>query len=286
MTSEDRGNPTVDDDGSEDPRSSSISPEPEKEPEPKPEPKPEKEQPKRRLNAWQETLVLLVVAVVLAVVVKSFFVQSFYIPSESMEPGLVKNDRILVQKPSYWFGGPSRGDVVVFEDPGGWLNQVDTAGPSGALPKALAAIGLYPTGGHLVKRVVGTEGDVIECCDEQGRLMINGVAIEESDYARPGSSTATESGECYGPMPAGGNGCAKGWTVGPIPEGYLFVMGDNRSNSDDSSAKLCRAENPSCLKPFVDADQVVGKLLARVWPADRFDVTDGVDSFDDVPDPS
>ncbi len=77
---------------------------------------------KRHLPVWQETLLLLAVAVVLAVVIKALFVQAFYIPSESMEPGLVKNDRILVQKVSYWFGGtPERGDVVVFKDPDNWL---------------------------------------------------------------------------------------------------------------------------------------------------------------------
>src|ERR671921_626155 len=79
---------------------------------------------KKHLPLWQETLLLLVIAIVLAVVIKAFFVQAFYIPSESMEPGLVKNDRILVEKTSYWFGGtPQRGDVVVFQDPGGWLRE-------------------------------------------------------------------------------------------------------------------------------------------------------------------
>ena len=77
---------------------------------------------KKHLPLWQETILLLGIALVLAIVIKALFVQAFYIPSESMEPGLVKNDRILVQKVSYWFGGtPQRGDVVVFKDPGGWL---------------------------------------------------------------------------------------------------------------------------------------------------------------------
>ena len=92
-------------------------------------------------------------------VLKAFFVQAFYIPSESMEPGLVKNDRILVQKVSYWGGGgPQRGDVVVFEDPGGWLGAGDVAGPENPVAKALAKVGLYPSGGHLVKRVIGVAG--------------------------------------------------------------------------------------------------------------------------------
>ncbi|SDC65363.1 signal peptidase I [Nocardioides lianchengensis] len=266
MTSEDRGTPPVDDDGAGDPRSSSV---------PADQPT-----PKRKLSGWQETILLLVVAVALAVVVKSFFVQSFYIPSESMEPGLVINDRILVQKPSYWFGGePQRGDVIVFEDPGGWLDPISSAGPTGTIPKALAAVGLYPTGGHLVKRVVGVAGDTIECCDEQGRLMINGVAVDESDYA------VLDGAACYGPMPSQ---CGEDWKVGPIPEGKLFVMGDNRRHSGDSSAKLdqCEPDDAGCDAPYVDVDSVVGRLLARVWPAKRFDLTSGVDAFDDVPDPS
>lgn len=287
MTSEDRGTPSVDDDGAGDPRSSSVPgdgtpPAPvERAPGATDEPPAEesvKPAERRKLSGWQETLLLLAVAVVLAIVVKSFFVQSFYIPSESMEPGLVINDRILVQKPSYWFGGePQRGDVIVFEDPGDWLDEAESAGPTGTVPKALAAIGLYPTGGHLVKRVIGTAGDVIECCDEQGRLMINGQSVDESEYA------VLDGAACYGPMV---NQCGKNWTVGPVPEGKVFVMGDNRSHSGDSTVHLCRPKNPDCDSPYVDVDLVVGRLLARVWPAKRFDVTSGVDAFDDVPDPS
>ena len=108
----------------------------------------------------------------LAVVIKSFFAQAFYVPSKSMEPGLIKNDRILVEKPSYWFGGsPQRGDVVVFADPGGWLPEADDAGPSSLVGKALVKIGLYPAGGHLVKRVIGVAGDTIHCCNKQGQLV-------------------------------------------------------------------------------------------------------------------
>ena len=130
---------------------------------------------------WQESILLLGIALVLAIVIKTFFVQAFYIPSESMEPGLIRNDRILVQKVSYWFGGdPSRGDVVVFEDPGGWLTGEEPK-PTG-LASLLSKVGLYPTGGHLVKRVIGTEGDVIECCDDEGRILVNGEPIDESKY--------------------------------------------------------------------------------------------------------
>ena len=107
--------------------------------------------------------------------------QSFYIPSGSMEPGLVKNDRILVEKPSYWFAGaPQRGDVIVFKDPGGWLDAEESAGPPSLVEKVMAKVGLYPAGGHLVKRVIGVPGDTIHCCDQQGRLVVNGHPLDES----------------------------------------------------------------------------------------------------------
>src|SRR5262245_28961714 len=108
---------------------------------------------------WQEVLVVGAVAVTAAVLVKALVFQSFYIPSQSMEPGLVRDDRILVEKVSYELGGsPQRGDVVVFEDPGDWLTDAEEAGPRGAVPRLLERIGLYPSGGHLVKRVIGVAG--------------------------------------------------------------------------------------------------------------------------------
>ena len=100
---------------------------------------------KKHLPLWQETILLLGLALVLAVLIKALFVQAFYIPSESMEPGLIKNDRILVQKVSYWFGDePERGDVVVFKDPGGWLTGPEAAGPTNPVARAMAEVGLYP----------------------------------------------------------------------------------------------------------------------------------------------
>lgn len=230
---------------------------------------------KRHWKVWQETLVLLVVAVVLSLVVKTFFVQAFYIPSSSMEPGLQVNDRILVEKWSYWFGEPERGDVVVFEDPGSWLPPTDSE-PSNPVANVLSKIGLYPTGGHLVKRVVGTAGDVIECCDAEGRLIVNGEPVDESGYARP------DDAECFGPMPGQ---CT--WTAGPVPEGYLFVMGDNRASSSDSSARLCTPRETDCVagREFVPADLVVGKVFVRLWPASRMGGVDSSEPLRDAPDP-
>ncbi|MDQ4052808.1 MAG: signal peptidase I [Actinomycetota bacterium] len=232
---------------------------------------------RRKAPLWLETIILLVIAIALALVIKTFFVQAFYIPSSSMEPGLVINDRILVQKPSYWFGEPQRGDVVVFEDPGQWLPGPDP-GPTNPVTRAMAAIGLYPTGGHLVKRVIGVAGDTIVCCDDQGRLEINGKAIDENQFLAPRR-------KCDGPMPSQ---CKEKWSVGPIPEGDLFVMGDNRAHSADSSEKLCGESEGNCdpNDAYVSVDLVVGKVFSLVWPIDHFDWVGRPDAFDDVPDPS
>ncbi|WP_435744651.1 signal peptidase I [Nocardioides sp. SYSU DS0663] len=236
------------------------------------------EKKRRHLPVWQETILLLGIALVLAVVIKAFFVQAFYIPSESMEPGLVENDRILVQKMSYWFGGePERGDVVVFEDPGGWLGPGEQGDPTNAVTSVMAKIGLYPSGGHLVKRVVGVEGDTITCCDDRGRISVNGKPLNEDAYVK------SEKGiDCRGPMT--GN-CS--WSAGPVPEGHLFVMGDNRGHSADSSQKLCLPEATDCTEnPYVPVDSVVGKVFLLLWPADRFEWVGRPDAFADVPDPS
>ena len=235
---------------------------------------------RKQLPLWQETILLLGVALVLAIVIKTFFVQAFYIPSESMEPGLILNDRILIQKVSYWGGGePERGDVVVFKDPGGWLPPIDSAGPTNPVAKAMAKVGLYPTGGHLVKRVIGVAGDTIQCCDDQGRLLVNGQPLDEKAFVRRGGKS------CDGPMPTD---CNEDWKVGPIPEGHIFVMGDNRSRSADSSAKMCKPTVTECVpgEEFVPVDLVVGKVFVLLWPADRFRWNTRPDTFADVPEPS
>ncbi|MEP7737836.1 signal peptidase I [Nocardioides sp. 31GB23] len=238
---------------------------------------------------WQESLLLMGLAVVLALVVKTFLVQAFYIPSGSMEPGLEVNDRILVQKVSYWTGEPQRGDVVVFEDPGSWLSPAESAGPTGAVASTLSRIGLYPAGGHLVKRVIGVAGDTITCCDDQGRLLVNGEPLDSSVFTR-------NDRDCDGPMIAS---CE--WSAGPVPEGSVFVMGDHRDDSADSSFHLrcdvseererrrgdraetdADAEAGGCdaTDAYVATDLVVGKVFARVWPASRFSLLDKPDAFD------
>ncbi|NEN80074.1 signal peptidase I [Nocardioides zeae] len=227
---------------------------------------------------WQETILLLVVALTLAFVIKAFFLQAFYIPSESMVPGLQVNDRILVEKPSYWGdNGPERGDVVVFEDPGGWLGPAAAEGPSNPIAQVMSKIGLYPTGGHLVKRVIGLEGDVVSCCDEQGRILVNGQPLDEPYLA--------DGLQCNGPEV---NGCTADWETVEVPEGQMFVMGDNRAQSEDSAARICDpAVNTACTtgREFVDTDLVVGKVFAVVWPRSSWDWLERPATFADVPDP-
>jgi len=230
-------------------------------------------------RALRETVLLLAVAILLALVVKTFFVQSFYIPSESMEPGLVVNDRILVQKPSYWTGEPQRGDVIVFDDPGDWLSGLQNPQPQNLFARGLSKIGLYPTGGHLVKRVIGVEGDVIVCCDKEGRLSVNGQPIDESGYLLEQKSGKKKP--CNGPMI---RSCD--WIAGPVPKDSLFVMGDNRANSADSSVHICRRRvdcDPE--EGYVPVDLVVGKVFALAWPPGRAELIGRADSFEDVPDP-
>ena len=193
-----------------------------------------------------ELVGLLTLALVLAVIVKAFIVQAFYIPSGSMDDTLVLDDRILVQKVSYWGGGdPVRGDIVVFADPGGWLTAETALRPENPLTEGLELVGLFPTSGHLVKRVIGVGGDTVRCCDAQGRVTVNGTPLGE-DYLPPGEVPSLVRFEQQ------------------VPEGHLWVMGDNRSHSADSRAHL---GDPG--GGFVSVDEVVGKVFSVVWPLDH-----------------
>lgn len=214
----------------------------------------------KQLPIWQEMFLLLGIALVLAIVIKALFMQAFYIPSGSMNDTLVLNDRILVQKLSYWGGGdPQRGDIVVFSDPGDWLDASETRTATNLVTKGLELFGLYPTGGHLVKRVIGVGGDEVKCCDPQGRMTVNGVPLNEKSYLAAGEKPSLIPFDVK------------------VRDGYIWVQGDNRSNSADS--RLHRDDHNGGMIPV---DDVVGKVFMVVWPWDHAKLIDRPATFDTV----
>lgn len=243
---------------------------------------PKKEQ-HRSIPLWLETVVLLLIALVLAIVIKQFFVQAFYIPSGSMEPGLVPNDRILVEKWSYWMGSPQRGDIVVFSDPGGWLADENAQQTSNFVTSTLGEIGLYPVGGHLVKRVIGTAGDRVSCDPKKdgGQITVNGVAINEASYLPTAKDAQTVSnGSTSALYMPSTQACQSPFSV-IVPAGDLWVMGDNRGDSSDSRFHMSQ---PGC--GAVPVKDVVGKVFAVVWPLDHMKLVHRPSAFDKVPAPA
>jgi len=197
----------------------------------------------------KELLLIVGVALVLSVLVRTFVAQAFFVPSSSMEDTLLIQDRILASKLSTDFGGTNRGEIVVFTDPGDWLPAPELPeGASGVVRNALMFVGLLPsdTGEDLVKRVIGVGGDRIVCCDADGRITVNGVALDESAYLKPGSTTDQVRFDVL------------------VPDGRVFVMGDNRGDSSDSRYHLQEANGT------VSLDSVVGRVVAVVWPASRW----------------
>jgi len=222
----------------------------------------QKEQKKGSL--LRELPVLLLVAFVLALLVKTFLVQAFFIPSGSMErtlhgcPGCT-GDRVLVNKVPYWFGEPEPGDIVVFKGPDTWSPEVRVTEPTnwfaGGLLWLGRAVGVAPPSeDDFVKRVIATEGQTVECCDAQGRVMVDGVPLDEP-YIFEDSPLERR---VFGPV--------------TVPEGRLWVMGDHRSASADS-----RSHAGDTYDGTIGVDDVIGKAALIVWPLDRFDLLDSPD---------
>ena len=207
----------------------------------------------------RELPVLLIIAFVLALLVKTFLVQAFFIPSGSMErtlhgcPGCT-GDRVLVNKIPYWFGEPKPGDIVVFKGPSTWAPEVSVAPPSNWVSGTLLwlgrAIGVAPPSeDDFVKRVVAVGGQTVQCCDAQGRVTVDGKPLDEP-YIFENNPIQSRA---FGPV--------------TVPEGRLWVMGDHRSASADS-----RVHVNDRYAGTIGVSDVIGKASLIVWPPSRFSV--------------
>lgn len=214
--------------------------------------------------AWlKEIATVVVIAVVLSFLIKTFLFRAFFIPSESMVNTLDIDDRIFVNLLVPEPFSLSRGDVVVFRDTKGWLPAAPekTDGPFTWVQDGLTFVGLLPDNSeqHLVKRVIGLPGDHVVCCDAGGKLTINGTAIDES-YVNTAEVPQVRNFDVT------------------VPEGKVWVMGDNRNHSADSRAHMDSDGG------FIDVADLEGKAAVIAWPLSRITALDNYpDVFRSIP---
>ncbi|WP_308464975.1 signal peptidase I [Rathayibacter soli] len=211
----------------------------------------------------RDILIIFVVAVLVSFLIKTFLVRSFYIPSGSMESTLLINDRIIVNELEPNLMPIHHGDVVVFTDPGGWLPPaapVKQNPIAAGIDWALSVVGLSApdSDDHLIKRVIGMPGDHVACCNALGQLSVNGVPLKEP----------------YIKLPLGEVNAASVSFDVKVPKGDLWVMGDNRWDSQDSSRNQSLPG-----KGFVPIKDVVGRAVLISWPVSRWAY---LDNYPDV----
>ena len=219
-----------------------------------------------RLGEWfwvqaREGGTVILYALVIAFLVKTFLLRGFYIPSGSMEQTLQVNDRVFINVAGSYFSEPKRGDVIVFKDSQGWIPS--TQKTSSPLKDALSFAGILPdtSSNFLVKRVIGTPGDVVES-DGNGKIKVNGVEINEP-YLYPGNQPSELAFKVT------------------VPAGKYFVMGDHRSNSADSRYHISDGT------AFISKDDVQGNVFVVAWPLNHFGLlTDESSVFSSVPAPT
>ncbi|MFI5497199.1 signal peptidase I [Actinoplanes sp. NPDC051859] len=194
--------------------------------------------PRTAGSRLKELIILAVVGVLVAVGVRAYLLQTFYIPSGSMEQTLLIDDKVLVDKISYRMQEPERGEIVVFHPPQAW-----NAGE----------------GQEYIKRVVGVAGDRVVCCEETGRITVNGQPLDE-DYVYPGDKPSERDFDVT------------------VPDGFVFLLGDHRSASADSRAHLTEQNG------MVPVDSIVGRAFATYWPPARMRMLSVPETFSAVPD--
>jgi signal peptidase I len=204
---------------------------------------------RKQRSFWRELPILIAIALLLAVVIKSFAIQAFWIPSGSMENTLEVNDRVLVNKIVYHIRDIHRGDIVVFNGDGSW--DPGTIPVNGNIFQQFAdgfasMFGFGHPGDILIKRVIGIPGDRVVCCDAQGRITVNGVPLTEQSYLYPGSAPSLSQFKIV------------------VPPGRLWVMGDNRLYSADSRDHMGDPGGGT-----VPASAVVGRAFVIIWPPSR-----------------
>ena len=237
-----------------------------------------KAKPQQQRLRTRDFLAPVIGGFVLLVLLQAFVGRMYVIPSASMEPTLhgctgCDNDRIAVQKMSYYFHDPAPGDVVVFEGPESWNTEFEVQRSDNVLVRgaqnALASVGLLPNGENiLVKRVIATEGQTVKCEEGDSAVMVDGAPIDQSFTLDPPEIPVD---------PSSGSQACGGQYFGPVtvPEGNMWVMGDNRTNSLDS-----RAHIGDHLQGTVPVDNVRGKVEAVILPVSRFGGIDDPDIQD------
>jgi signal peptidase I len=204
----------------------------------------------RRRSFWRELPVLIVVALVLALLIKSFAIQAFFIPSASMENTLEIGDRVLINKIVYHLRPIHRGDIIVFDGTGSWDLNTST-GSSNIFSKALdeleGIVGISHDSSIYIKRVIGLPGDRVKCCNSVGQVTVNGIPLQESSYLYPGNAPSTQ------PFSK------------TVPPGSLWVMGDHREVSFDSRGHMGDPGGGT-----IPESAVLGRAFVIIWPASRW----------------